>query len=158
VPATYTSFTGLPIAIILSAILILSGYSKIFENYQNRFDELKVQTVMVLIIGFVGTLNQLTMNLALKYDDVLKISLVKSADLFFVLLSQTIFLDIRINTLNLVGVMIIFISTTLILTFKYLDERVVNAPVKQSSELGERSEENAIKKRSIFIRALFFKF
>ncbi len=163
VPTMYTTFTGLPFAIVLSAILIGSGYSRIFENYQKRFEELQQQTVLVLIVGCVGTLNQLILNLALKYDDVLKISLVKSADLFFVLMLQSIFLGIHINALNLMGLMMIFFSTITILVFKYLNERLMNETVEESNEVEhkkETREEAKVKKtnRSAILRVVFFKF
>jgi len=159
----YTTFTGLPFAIVLSAILIGSGYSRILENYQKRFEELQQQTVLVLIVGCVGTLNQLILNLALKYDDVLKISLVKSADLFFVLMLQSIFLGIHINALNLIGLMMIFFSTITILVFKYLNERLMNETVEESNEVEhkkETREEAKVKKtnRSAILRVVFFKF
>lgn len=162
----YTTFTGLPFCIVLSIILIGSGYSKLLDNMQNRSQEMLEQAVWLLLVGCVGTLNQITFNLALKNDDIFKISLVKTADLFFVLLLQTVFLGINVNTLNLVGVAMIFSSTLFILCFKFVDEMYQEKLEKASNEStrsavstdGEDGRLNSTSKPSMFFRVLFFKF
>lgn len=160
----YTVFTGLPYAIILSLILILTGYSHLFENFQTRSEELLEQTVLLCIVAAVGTCNQIIFNLALKYDDVFKISVIKTADLFFVIILQTIFLDITINWLNLIGVLMIFTSTIIIFTFKYYEEQYLDE-IENSNKASEKEveaeENNNVEVQDSkfnFRKIIFFKF
>lgn len=147
----------------------MTGYSQLFVNFRTRPDELLEQTVLLCIVAAVGTCNQIIFNLALKYDDVFKISVVKTADLFFVILLQTIFLDININWLNLIGVLMIFTSTMIILMFKYCEERylesVENADQPLAKEIEAKMNEAELNgqaeiqsSRISFQKIIFFKF
>lgn len=133
----FTVYTGMPLSLLISAILIGTGYSKLFENIVRYSDEFLEQFVLLLVVAVIGTINQIIFNLALKSEDVFKVSVVKTADLFFIILLQSIFLNIHISWLNLFGVSMIFSSTFFILCFKYFDERYL-----ESLEKREHKREN----------------
>lgn len=152
-----TTFTGIPFSLVLSAVLICTGYSKIIQNMQNQSHELLQQFLLLVITGLVGSMNQIVFNLALKNEVVSKVSLVKTSELFFILVLQSIFLDIHINTLNMIGVFMIFSSTMFILVFKYFDERYMVLMQVNDSEKGK--VDNSIRdRRDLIKKILFFKF
>lgn len=151
-----TTFTGIPFSLALSAILIATGYSKIVQNVQTKSHELTQQFILLVITGLIGSMNQIVINLALKNEVVSKVSLVKTSELFFILILQSIFLDVHINTLNMIGVFMIFSSTIFILVFKYFDEKyMIDEHEKSKEALSGNNDEH----RMDFIKQIvFFKF
>ena len=122
IPTIFTTFIGFPVALTISATLILTGYSKLVENIEHVPRQLFWHLFYVCIVGVIGSFNQIVFNLALKYEDAFKISLVKTADLFIVLIMQYFLLDININYLNLIGISLIVSSTLFILAYKHFDD------------------------------------
>lgn len=119
----YTSVMGLPIALLLSYILMYTGASNLVYNYNHKFNELIWHILFSVIAGIISALNQIISNLSFKYIEASKISLIRASDLFFVYLFQYIFLNVESKILTTIGAVLILSSTLFILIFEILDEK-----------------------------------
>jgi drug/metabolite transporter (DMT)-like permease len=139
----YTSYIGLPFCGIASIIFYFFGITN--RNELTEFNLLKWHLLIVCLVALLGTLNQVILNLSLKYEDASKVAVIRTTDLFFSFLFQYLILNITSELLNIIGALLILSSTLLILVYKFLDER-------------NQDKQRQSQEPSIFKRFVFFKF
>jgi uncharacterized membrane protein len=76
-----------------------------------------------LFSALTGVLQQVLMNLALDYEEASKVMIIRSTDLFFAFLLQSIFLHIYSDWMSVSGALMIFVATMLVMMFKMADKK-----------------------------------
>lgn len=104
-----------------------------------------------VIISCFGVLNQTFLVLSLKYEDAFKISMIKTVDLFFIFILQYFLLNIETNMNNLIGVLLIALSTFIVFGFKYFNDLYTAEKNVQINQTGKN-------KTNLFKRIIFIKF
>ena len=148
IAGVYTCYFGLPLAIALSAFAFITGVERKNAELYNTWNSLIWQWIYTLTSASCGVFSQILMNLSLKYEEASKISIIRTSDLFFTFLFQLLILDIHSNYLSIVGALLIFVATIIVLLFKLVDQ-------KWNKKHGKDSDNN---KPTGFKRFLFYKF
>lgn len=123
VAIVYASYFGLPFTIALSAFALITGVERKNAELYSTWDSLLWQCGYSLTSAACGVFSQILMNLSLKYEEASKISIIRTSDLFFTFLLQLIILDIHSNYLSIVGALLIFVATIIVLLFKLVDQK-----------------------------------
>lgn len=114
----YPCFFGIP------ASLCISYMNKKSIKSQN-FDDLKYDLVYSLLAGVSGSLSLVFLSKALEKEDASKVAIVKNTDVLFSFVLQFIFLNIKIDLLNLIGSIMIIMSTIGISVINLMDKNQV---------------------------------
>ena len=160
ISSIYTSYIGLPICLILSLFFIYTKNSSLMYNIEFNWANFKWHLFYAILVGLIGSLNQIILNLSLQYEEASKISIIKTSDLFFVFLMQYLFLGIKSDCLNVIGALLIIFSSFLIMIYRLIDENnsrklfYKNASLKQDSLV--KSKKRSSKKCQRFFKSLFF--
>ncbi|CAF0810789.1 unnamed protein product [Brachionus calyciflorus] len=161
----YASYLGLPICSLISIILLYTGNEK-----KPEIDTISLiyQYLMAILSGLVGLFAQVCINLAVITEDVTKVSLVKSSDLFFSFILQYFLLDIHSNLYSVSGALLILASVTMVMIYKIIDQKFTEKhkeyfAIKQfnysnKNNQGQRALSENIVKPSLFKKILFHKF
>jgi len=123
---------------------LATGITKKDPALLDDLPSLMLQVVYSILAGFCGTISQVTLNLALNYEDAGKISIIRSSDVFFTYLFQFIWLGISTNVFSGIGAALIIFGTVMIMAQKILDKKA--------------ESENKTEKRGIILRILMKKF
>ncbi|CAF0946006.1 unnamed protein product [Brachionus calyciflorus] len=127
------------------------------------------QSILTLLSSFSGLFSQVCMNLAFLYEDVTKVSLVRSTDLLFSFILQYLLLDIHSNLYSVTGALLILTSVTMVMIYKIMDQKYVKKHKdyleskklklnKSDQNAEENSPDENIVKPSLFKKILFYKF
>jgi drug/metabolite transporter (DMT)-like permease len=180
VAIAYAAYFGLPFTLLLSLLSYLFGIEK-----TNKLEHFKTAPALAWQIGFSllsafsGVLSQVLFNLALKYEEASKVSIIRSTDLFFIFILQVLLfhfkcclfavqivtyilyfklkffiLDIYSNLFSLIGAVLIFTASVLIMVYKLVEKKWNKQP-RPGDDIccgNEQKEE-----MSIFRKILFFK-
>ena len=133
-PVIYQSYLGIPFSFLSLLVLILTGVQnndmKLIENPWKTFNQL----VFVIFAGLFGSLVQLFFNLALKYEETTKVSMIASTSLLFTFLFQYLILNIESNLWSTIGALLIFSAVFLIILFRILEKRASIKKVNQNNQ------------------------
>ncbi|CAF0988720.1 unnamed protein product [Brachionus calyciflorus] len=116
----YASYLGLPVCSIISFYLLFIGKER--KSYID-FKSLLFQCALAFLSGLSGLLAQIFKNVAFNYEDVTKVSLIKSTDLFFSFFLQFFMLNIHPNMFNLIGALLILGSALIVIIKKILESK-----------------------------------
>ena len=122
VATLYPALIGLPASILITAILFVTKNSKVDLNRELR--DFIPDFGYALSGGVFGTLCNILINYALKYEDATKIAMVKTFGVLFSFILQYFILDITVDLLGIVGAVIIVTAILFVLTLKILDSRL----------------------------------
>lgn len=143
VAIVYASYVGLPLTIALSlATHFTQLTNKSVEHYKDTTTILW-QVSYALGSAVSGLMSQVFMNLSLKYEEASKVSLLRTTDLLFVFLLQYFLLDIFSNYYSIIGSMMIFVATLLVMLFKFVDQRMNNSFVISNNNRND-TKKNAV--------------
>lgn len=132
----YPPLVGIPISLAISLLSFYFGFEK-------RNTELCKDTVTVLwqvgylaISAITNLLTQLFFNIAVKYEDVSKLSIIRISDLLFTLILQALILNIYADLFSIMGAMLIFTACVLVILYKiverkYTKNRVLTTPCEK---------------------------
>lgn len=120
----YASYFGGPVTLIMSTTFLLTGITKKDPSMLDDIPSFTLQVFYSLASGVLGTLSQITKNIALKHEDVSKIAIVRSTSVFFAYLFQYIWLGIRTNVYSGVGAFLIVAGVVLVLIYKILEKNL----------------------------------
>lgn len=155
----FSSYIGLPISVIINLIMLLAGFDKKNPVVYTNAGAMAIQLAFALSSAFCGILSQVLMSLSLEYEDAGKMTLFKSADLFFVFILQYIIVNIKTNMYSQIGAFLIFIGILTIMIFKIFDKR----NDKKKSMINQQNANNLNKKitvlkQNFLTKLIFFKF
>ena len=129
VTTIYVCWFGVPVALVVSGILMLLGHSH--QNFSQERDDLPMDLFYSVCSSLFSICGQVTLNIALKYEDATKISLTKTTDVLFSIVLQYILLGIKIDSLGMLGALSILAGTFCVLSFKILENRYESYLYKQ---------------------------
>ena len=156
----YTSYIGLPVCVALSFVLIYTGNSKLVYNWSHNWNELKWHLFYSISVSILGSFNQIILNLSIQYEDASKVSIIKTCDLFFIFIFQYFLLNIKSDILNIVGAVLILLSTFLILTYRLVDRKHNKNLIACNHKLEFSKSSNSAKLKFIYYlkKFIFLKF
>ena len=150
----YASYFGLPLSIILSVVLTLTGVTH-KEFLEKEFKYLPMHLLYTTIAAFIGIFAQVLLNLALKYEDATKLGIVKTIDVFFAFILQYFLLNIKVNMFSIIGATSILLGAVLLLLFK-----IIEAKLSQMRAKKIKASIKTVKKNPKFscLKISFYKF
>lgn len=120
----YPTFVGIPLATIISLVFSQLGFVNRPEEILNDGLYGLLWQIAFLVLSCLGSLlNQLFVNIGLKYEDAAKFSIIRTSDLLFTFILQIIILNIYSNVWSIIGALLILISTILVIFYKIIDKR-----------------------------------
>ena len=132
----YQSFIGTPIAVLISLAMFYFGIQKYDMRLVQDAESILIQVASGIGSGFFGALLQIAINLAVKYEETLKVSMIYSNSLLFTFLFQFLILNINTNLFSTLGALLIFLSTLMIIFIQMLEKKTLrvnnNQTVNQS--------------------------
>jgi drug/metabolite transporter (DMT)-like permease len=153
----YVTYVGIPVTFTISLALILTGFSH--ENFSANLHLLPTQILYSCIGGVLGVLSQILLNLSLQYEEASKIAILKTLDVFFTFLFQYLILNISIDMFSFIGSCSILFGTFIILSFKLIDNRMIQKQKSMAHKNGGSYEKDFKKGRcSFFTSFINFKF
>jgi drug/metabolite transporter (DMT)-like permease len=155
----FSSYIGLPVSIAISLIMLLAGFDKKNPDVYTNAQKLITQIAFALSSAFCGILSQVLMSLSLVYEDASKMTLFKSADLFFVFILQYIIVNIKTNMYSQIGAFLIFVGILTIMIFKIFDKRNDKKKriIHQQNALNF-NKKPIVLKQNFLTKIIFFKF
>lgn len=155
----YTSYIGLPLSLALSCILVYNGNSNLIYNIRYNWANFKWHLFYSICVSILGVINMIIVNFAMSLEEASKLSIIKTTDLFFVFGLQYVFLKIQSDYLNVIGAILILLSSFLIMIYRLLDQNNSKKILKKKQELKKAKRKNFFK---IFYqnlkKILFYKF
>ena len=122
----YLSYVGVPTSFLLSLVLFLTGVQENDINLVKDVTNILLQVTFAICTGLFGVLAMIFMNLALEYEDTLKVSIVRSTDLVFTFLFQYLLFSINPNLFSIFGTILILFATLLIILFQMMEKILHN--------------------------------
>lgn len=121
----YPTFVGIPLSTAVSLVFSQLGIVNRPEEILNdgKWTALLWQIVFLVLSCLGSLLNQLFVNIGLKYEDAAKFSIIRTSDLLFTFILQIIILNIYSNAWSIIGALLILISTILVIFYKIIDKR-----------------------------------
>jgi uncharacterized membrane protein len=138
---------GFPIAIVISVILVKFNYAH--QNVLIEVNDLPMDTFYSILAGLLTILGQITLIIALKYEDAPRIAIIFTFDVFIAFLFQYLFLDIQVNYLQVIGAFAIVLGTFIILAFRIAENSYIEF---------KRLKNDQNFKEKTFFKFIFFKF
>ena len=157
----YTSYIGLPLSLILSCILVYTGNSNLIYNIRYNWVDFKWHLFYSFCVSILGVGNMIIVNFAMSLEEASKLAIIKTTDLFFIFGLQYLFLNIQSDYLNVLGAILILLSSFLIMIYRLLDQSNSMKILKKKQELkiGNENRKSFLK---VFYnnlkKILFFKF
>ena len=142
----YASYIGLPTSLLITLVLRLTGAQKSNRNIYETYD-LSLQIFYSISSASCGIIGQILLTTSFKHEDVTKISVLRSTNLFWSFLLQYFFLNIEANIFSLAGVILIFSAILLSIIAKAVEKK-----------LQQKHEANQNLKITFIERFLFFDF
>ena len=149
----YAAYYGLPLGLILSLALTLSGITH-KEFVEKELKYLPIHLLYTVIASFIGIFAQVLLNLALKYEDATKLGIVKTIDVFFAFILQYFLLNIKVNMFSIFGALSILLGAVLLLLFKIVEAKVKHL-IKRNNKT---SIDGKLESKFSCLRIIFIKF
>ena len=128
----YPGFVGIPLNLAISMIIFFFALDKRPPEYYKDSWTIAEQSVIAVCSGIASLLTQVAVVIGLRYEEPAKFSVIRSSDLFFTLVLQATLLGIYANAFSIVGALLIFAATVLIILYKIVEKRNAQAS-KQST-------------------------
>lgn len=119
----YPAMVGIPITFVISSIIFYFDLEKRNKELYKDTEAVLWQISYVLISAVSNLLTQLFFNIAINYEDATKLSIVRISDLFFTFFFQTLILNIYADLFSIVGALLIFVSTFLVILYKIIEKK-----------------------------------
>ena len=121
----YACYIGLPFT---SAMILVAKLAKLEvwrrdETLYNTSTSLMCELAYSAVSALFGIFAQILMNLALKYEEANKVAVFRTTDLLFTVLLQLAVLRTFSNYFSLLGALLVFIATLLIMAYKFIEKR-----------------------------------
>ena len=149
----YVTYVGIPVTLAISVVMALTGLSH--KNFPNNLHKMPLQILYVTISAVLGIFSQILLNFSLKYEEASKVAIFRTLDVFFTFLFQYVFLNISLDIFSFIGSSSILMGTFLILSFKLVENRMVQ---KNNTNSNKNDEINSKKQCQIFYHFINFKF
>ena len=142
----HSSYFGIPISILISLILYLTGVS-----YKNGGIKLGIQCIITqvswsILSSIVGLLAQICLSLSLKYEEASKRAIIKTTDLIFTFIFQSYLVNIEKDYLSSIGAYLILSGAFLVFVFKFIEKKFnhkdVPANIRQSKTVNNQNINN----------------
>ena len=148
----YSAYFGLPIALVISALLkalrIDRGHELLFDN-SNKL--VLVQLSYSIVSAVFSVLGQVCSNVAYNFEDASKIQVVRSLDVLLTFILQHFFLGIDSNIYTIVGAILITSASITVISFRILEKSYYEKKLaKTTAELNNNP--------SRFLMCIFYKF
>ena len=128
----YIGYFGLPICILSSVLLVTLGFDH--KNMpKSDLSAFPIHIAFSALSATLGVLGQCSMNIALQYEDVTKVAILKAIDVFISFILQLIILNVQVDVLSVVGSLTILLGTFLVLAFKMIEARYEKKKGKKSA-------------------------
>lgn len=162
----YATYYGMPVSILLSAFLLVTGVDNRKRTILNSsFDDLKYEIAYAILSALLSVSQQILMNMAVNIEDASKVSILKSTDLLFIFLFQYLLLGIHSNFNSILGAVLIFCGALFVMIYKIIDKRHTKKMDLLSKNDGLLTEQNEysppMKNTSLaklFSRIFYYKF
>jgi drug/metabolite transporter (DMT)-like permease len=158
----YTSGFGLPTSLMLSAIFYYIDFKNDVPIFVYDTAELLTQIGLSFVAAILEVGSQYCTTLALKYENVSKVTLVKSSSIGLSFLLQYVMLGIVSGIFNTIGACLIFLSVLIVLVHKILDEKYNQNQAINSDSCKSAGEtlihKTEIKKSNLLQKIVFYKF
>jgi drug/metabolite transporter (DMT)-like permease len=151
----FGSYVGLPIALLISVSLFLSGQSHKKDSVDN-VNMYYLHIFYSILSGIFGNLGQIALNFALMYEEPTKVAIIKTTDVLFSFLLQLVILNISIDSLSVIGSFAILVGTCLVLIFKIFYQRSMKTTSDQTGETSQHQQQN--KEKSCLKKCFLFTF
>ena len=148
-------------SLILSCILVYTGNSNLIYNIRYNWVDFKWHLFYSFCVSILGVGNMIIVNFAMSLEEASKLAIIKTTDLFFIFGLQYLFLNIQSDYLNVLGAILILLSSFLIMIYRLLDQSNSMKILKKKQELkiGNENRKSFLK---VFYnnlkKILFFKF
>lgn len=122
----YQGYIGVPVCFVVSIVfrqLDFAEHSSDDAVQYKSLSSLLLQCLYAFIAASSSLITHVFFNIGLKYEDPAKFSIIRISDLFFIFILQMLILDIYSNYLSMIGAMLIFISTFLVIFYKIIDKK-----------------------------------
>jgi drug/metabolite transporter (DMT)-like permease len=119
----YAAYIGLPTSLAITLVLRLTGAQKSNRNFNDMYN-LSMQIFYSISSASCGILGQILLTNSFKHENVTKIAVLRSTNLFWAFLLQYIFLDIEANIFSLSGVILIFSAILFTIIAKAVEKRL----------------------------------
>lgn len=152
----YDSYTGLPVTILTSYLVYkynLLG-SRDFTSLKLEF--IIKQIVYSSVSSICCIIGQISVNLALKYEDPTKVSIIKASDVVVAFFLQTIVLRIKLDVLSLFGSLSILLGVFIVFTFKLVEKQLNKSD--ESETCDQNNDGKNSKKSNLASKFVTFKF
>ncbi len=143
IPTIYATYFGIPTSLGISVVALATGITEKDPSLLDDMPSFALQVVYSILSGLCGTISQVTLNIALNYEEAGKISIIRSTDILFTYMFQYAWLGISTNVFSGIGAVLIIFGTVMIMVYKIVDKKTV---------------ESETEKRGIFLRVLLYKF
>jgi drug/metabolite transporter (DMT)-like permease len=138
VSVIYSVYVGLPLAVIYRLASI--PFIDINEYLKNGIDLLLIDLICFVAASVFDAIGLILLNIALKYEDPTKITIVRTSNIFFVFLFQYFILNIKFEIFSIIGAIFIGIASLTVLIMNVLEKKVFT------------DASNSILKRIIFVK------
>ena len=149
VTTIYQAYVGIPVSFTISLVFYFTGAQQRNMSLVQNVPNIIYQVLFAVGSGVFGVLFQIFLNVALKYEEASKVSMIGSTNLLFTFLFQFLILSINVDLFSTVGALMIFFATLLIIFFQML----AKIPVKSKSKKGANEEHVPFWKKVLLFKA-----
>ena len=118
----YPSLIGVPISLIISSVLVVTN--KTHMDFSLEWKLIIIDVIYSSMAATIAIFAVIVFCISHKYDDVSKISIIKSLDIVFSFLFQYLFLNIRADLFGIFGSMCIILGISIIFMLKLLKKKL----------------------------------
>jgi drug/metabolite transporter (DMT)-like permease len=160
----FACYAGLPTTLIISVVLVQTGYKTNPLLILNDLQDHKLQIFYSIAAALLGLLSQTCMIVSYLYEDAIKLSILKTIELPFTFLFQYIILRIIPNYYSSIGAVLIVTASLSLLAIKYFDARnmkkmaSIEEAEQMNSLLNVNNKDKSCDIKKSTTRILFYKF
>ena len=116
----YVAYVGVPVTLLWSLIFNLLNIEKRPIEYLEDKWTFILQCIYLVLSASSSFLTQFFLNFAIKYEEPAKVSIIRMSDLLITFVLQSAILSIYSNLFSVLGALLIFTSTCLVIIYKIL--------------------------------------
>lgn len=139
----YVAYVGVPVTLLSSVIFNQLNIQKRPIEYLEDKWTFMWQCVYLVLSASSSVLTQSFLNAAVKHEDPAKVSIIRMSDLLITFVLQSAILNIYSNLFSVLGALLIFTSTCLVIVYKIL-----------YSKYGQKDDSNSM---SFLTKCFFYK-
>lgn len=129
----YPAYVGIPTCLLASIVSSQFALEKRPPELLEDKCALMWQCIYLLLQGISTLLTQFFLIAAVKFEDPAKVSIIRMTDLLITFILQSFILNIYANLFSIIGALLIFISTSLVILYKILYNKYDQKDNKNSS-------------------------